>query len=176
MNLLLSREGAGDSAKGKVLFTKQCAVCHQLHAEGGKVGPDLTTADRKNRNYMLSQIVDPSSYIRPEFIAYKIDTTDGRTLTGLVSEANGQAVTLANVVNDQAQKTVLARTDIDKMTPLSVSLMPEKMLDTLSDTDVRDLFAYITADAPKPATNPTSKAAVGPCSSVLRTGIPHKSR
>ncbi len=151
LNLLLSREGAGDVSNGKVIFTKQCGVCHQLHAEGGKVGPDLTTADRKNRNYMLSQIVDPSSYIRPEFIAYKIDTTDGRTLTGLVSESNGQSVTLSNVVNDLAQKTVLARADIDKMIPLAVSLMPEKLLDTLSDAEVRDLFAYITSDAPKPA-------------------------
>ena len=46
--------GAGDAADGKELFTKHCAACHTLFGEGGKVGPDLTTADRKNRDYLLT--------------------------------------------------------------------------------------------------------------------------
>ena len=35
------------------------------------------------------------------------------------------------------------------MLPSAVSLMPEKLLDTLSYQEVRDLFAYLQSDAPK---------------------------
>ncbi len=55
LNVALSREKGADPLRGKVHFAKLCASCHQLHGEGGKVGPDLTTADRKNRGYMLAQ-------------------------------------------------------------------------------------------------------------------------
>ncbi|MCZ2341955.1 MAG: ThuA domain-containing protein [Bacteroidales bacterium] len=157
LNLIMNRQGLGDITKGKALFTKHCAACHQLFNEGGKVGPDLTTADRKNRGYLLAQIVDPSGYIRPEFVSYKIDTVDGRTLTGLASET-GESVTLVNVVNNVAQKTVVPKGDIDAMLPSSVSLMPEKLLDGITNDEVRDLFAYLMSNpaaAPAPAT-PTS--------------------
>ena len=76
--------GTGDPKHGKELFTKHCAACHTLFGEGGKVGPDLTTADRKNRDYLLTHIVDPSLYVRPEFMSYNVTTLDGRRLTGLV--------------------------------------------------------------------------------------------
>ena len=81
LNTALGRE-KGDAARGKVLFTKHCAACHKLHGEGGKVGPDLTTADRKNRGYLLAQIVDPSGYIRPEYVVQNVLTTDERKLVG----------------------------------------------------------------------------------------------
>lgn len=149
LNLVINRKGAGDVAKGKALFTKHCAACHTLFGEGGKVGPDLTTADRKNRTFMLTHVVDPSGYIRPEYVAYQVNTLDGRALTGIVTEPAGESVTLVNVVDNVPQKTVVAKKDIDTMSASAVSLMPEKLLDTLTDAEVRDLFAYISADAPK---------------------------
>lgn len=148
LNRELQIGGRGDPARGKVLFTKHCAACHQLHGEGGKVGPDLTTADRKNRGYMLSQIVDPSGYIRPEYVVHNVTTTDGRKLSGIVAESSAESVTLVNVVNDQPQKAVVAKGDIEDMRPSAVSLMPEKLLDTLGYPEIVDLFAYMTSDAP----------------------------
>ena len=145
LNIALSR-GSGDPLKGKLLFTKNCAVCHLLHGEGGKVGPDLTSADRKNRGYMLTNIVDPSGYIRPEFVSYNVLLHDGRKLSGLVAESTAESITLVNVVNDQVQKTPIARNNIDELSASPTSLMPEKLLDTLNDDDVRDLFAYLQSD------------------------------
>jgi putative membrane-bound dehydrogenase-like protein len=150
--------GRGDPARGKVLFTKHCGACHQLHGEGGKVGPDLTTADRKNRTYMLAQIVDPSGYIRPEYVVHNVTTTDGRKLSGIVTESSAESVTLVNVVNDQPQKTVVAKADIEDMKPSAVSLMPEKLLDTLSYPEIVDLFAYLASDGPGPGKAPGADA------------------
>ena len=146
LNLNMSRAKPGDPANGKVIFTKTCAACHQLHGEGTKIGPDLTTADRKNRMYMLMNIVDPSGYIRPEYITHTVNTLDGRTATGVVVEQSPESLTLANYVNSKVEKAVIAKRDIDKLEPSSVSVMPEKLLDTMTDDQIRDLFAYLASD------------------------------
>jgi len=148
LNVALSREKGADVARGKILFTKHCGACHQLHGEGGKVGPDLTTADRKNRGYMLTQIVDPSGYIRPEFVVQNVLTVDDRKLSGIATET-GESITLVTVVNDQPMKTVIAKKDIADIKPSAISLMPEKLLDTLTEVQIADLFAYMASDAPR---------------------------
>lgn len=135
----------GDKVNGKALFTKHCGTCHTLFGEGNKIGPELTGADRKNREFLLTSIVDPSAYIRPEFVAYVVTLKDGRTLTGLLAEQSPQAITL---VNDKNERTVVARDRIDEMTPAKVSLMPEKVLDPLSEQEIRDLFGYLQSDGP----------------------------
>ena len=84
-----------------MLFTKHCAVCHALHGEGGKVGPDLTATDRKNRMYLLTNIIDPSGYIRPEFVTYSVLTKDDRKLSGLAVDPADGSIALVNVVNDK---------------------------------------------------------------------------
>jgi putative membrane-bound dehydrogenase-like protein len=139
-------QGAGDAARGKVLFQKHCATCHTLFGEGAQIGPDLTAAERKNRAYLVTQVVDPSAYIRPEYVAYTIDTRDGRSLIGLVVESTAGSVTL---VNAKTERTVIPRDKIEEMTPSSVSLMPEKLLDAFSDPELRDLFSYLQSDGPK---------------------------
>ena len=75
-------EAKGDLESGHKLFVKHCAVCHTLYGEGNKVGPDLTSADRKNRDALLLNILDPSGYVRPEYVAQIVVTVDGRVLDG----------------------------------------------------------------------------------------------
>jgi putative membrane-bound dehydrogenase-like protein len=138
----------GKPAHGKELFTKHCATCHTFFGEGAKIGPDLTSADRKNRDYLLTHIVDPSLYIRPEFLSHNVTTLDGRRLSGLVAEETSAAVTLVNVIEEKPVRTVIAKRDIDEMLPSPVSLMPEKLLDTLGYDDIRDLFSYLQTEPP----------------------------
>jgi putative membrane-bound dehydrogenase-like protein len=140
--------GKGNAANGKLLFTKNCAICHTLFGEGNKVGPDLTGADRKNRSWLVTNIVDPSAVIRLEYLAYNVETTDGRVLTGLVVEFSPKSITLVDAKNE---RTVIARDRIDSMKASPVSLMPEKILDPLSDEEVRDLFGYLQGDGPAQA-------------------------
>jgi putative membrane-bound dehydrogenase-like protein len=143
--LHILNQGRGDPARGRVLFQKNCATCHTLFGEGEKIGPDLTGAERKNRAYLVTQVVDPNAYIRPEYVAYTVDTKDGRSLTGLVVESSAGSVTLVNAKNE---RTVVPRDRIEEMTPSTVSLMPEKILDPLGDPELRDLFSYLQADGP----------------------------
>lgn len=146
INIALGKE-TGDATRGKVLFTKHCAACHQLFGEGGKVGPDLTTSDRKNRTYMLTHIVDPSGYIRPEYLVYSVLTKDDRKLSGIATET-AEGITLTNVVNDQVVQTRVPKADVAEMLPSPVSLMPEKILDAMTNAQIADLFAYLMQPTP----------------------------
>jgi putative heme-binding domain-containing protein len=151
INLILTRGGKGNAANGHLLFQKNCATCHTLFGEGNKIGPDLTTADRKNREYLIAQIVDPSAVIRAESQAFNIETTDGRSLFGLVLENTPGSVTL---VDSKNERTVVPRSKIEQMTPATVSLMPEKILDPFSDEELCDLFRYLQGDGPPRSSEP----------------------
>jgi putative membrane-bound dehydrogenase-like protein len=145
----------GNAVAGKLLFEKKCANCHRLFGEGGKIGPDLTGADRKDRTFLLTSIVDPSAVIRKEYLAYVVSTTNGRLLTGLLAESTPKTVTL---LNDKNERTLIPRDEIQAMNPSPQSLMPEGLLDDLDDPQIRDLFSYLQADRP-PAVTASPQAA-----------------
>jgi putative membrane-bound dehydrogenase-like protein len=142
------RAGDGMPAAGRALFVKHCATCHKLFGEGESVGPDLTHANRKDRDYLLVSIVDPSAVIRKEYVAYNVQTTDGRSLTGLIAEQTPSAVTLLDGKN---QRTKIARDKIDSMHESPVSLMPENLLKELKPQELRDLFSYLQCEKPPAA-------------------------
>jgi putative heme-binding domain-containing protein len=124
---------------------KHCATCHTLYGEGNKVGPDLTTADRKSRDSLLINILDPSGTIRPEFVSQVAVLSDGRVLTGLVTESTAERITIVDAKN---QKTTIARDELEEINPSTQSLMPERLLETLAPQEVRDLFRYLQSEKP----------------------------
>jgi putative membrane-bound dehydrogenase-like protein len=138
-------EGPGDMERGHQLFVKHCATCHTLYGEGNKVGPDLTTADRKSRDSLLINILDPSGTIRPEFVSQVAVLSDGRVLTGLVTESTAERITIVDAKN---QKTTIARDELEEINPSTQSLMPERLLETLAPQEVRDLFRYLQSEKP----------------------------
>ena len=103
---------SGNSALGKLLFKKHCASCHQLFGEGTKIGPDLTTANRKDRDFLLASIVDPSAVIRREYLSHVVQTTDGRLLTGLIVEQTPGKLT---IVNAKGERLTLAPAQIESL-------------------------------------------------------------
>ena len=135
----------GDAVRGKPLFTKHCGNCHTLFGEGNKVGPELTGADRKNREFLLTSIVDPSAVVRKEYFNYVVETKDGRVLTGLIAENTPQTVTILDAKNE---RTLLAQDEVERIEQSPQSLMPEKILDELDADEVRDLIRYVQSDGP----------------------------
>jgi putative membrane-bound dehydrogenase-like protein len=144
-NILSKGKNGGDRVRGHAIFMKTCAVCHTLWDEGNKIGPELNGADRKNIDVLAMNIVDPSAVIRAEFGATQIKTSSGQILVGLLVEQNAQSVTLLDANN---ARTVLGRDKIELMKPAALSLMPEKLLNPLSDPEILDFFAYVMGDGP----------------------------
>jgi putative heme-binding domain-containing protein len=132
--------GKGDAAAGKVVFTNTCAKCHKLFGEGGQVGPELTGYERDNLRYWLENIIDPSASIRDEYVAFVVETKDGRSLTGIIVAQDKATVSLRQ--ND-GTTIRLAREQIEDLAASPISLMPEDVLKELKDQQLRDLFAYL---------------------------------
>ena len=135
----------GDSVRGREIYKKTCAICHRLYDEGNQVGPDLTHANRKDRDYLLVNIVDPSAVIRKEYLNYNLETTDGRFLTGLIAEQSADRITILAANNERA---TIARDQIKTLQESPVSLMPENLLNGLKPQELRDLFSYLQSDKP----------------------------
>jgi putative membrane-bound dehydrogenase-like protein len=146
----LSSQGADaprspDGLRGGELFKKHCGVCHTLFDDGGQTGPNLTGYERSNLEFLLLAIVDPSAAIREEFTNYQVVTIDGRVLTGLIDEQTATTVTLRGANN---QQTLLNRDDIDVLQATPASIMPDGLVEKLTDSELRDLFAYLMARTP----------------------------
>jgi putative heme-binding domain-containing protein len=139
------RAAAGDPRVGQALFTKHCANCHKLFSEGATVGPDLTFANRTDRDYLLVSLVDPSSVIRKEFLTYSARLDDGRVVSGLIAEQNAEQVTFFNA---KAEKSVVLRSSIEELRESPVSLMPDNFYREFKPQELRDLFAYLQAKNP----------------------------
>lgn len=134
------RAMAGNAATGQLVFKKHCATCHQLFGDGTKLGPDLTSANRQDRDFLLISLVDPSTVIRKEYVSVVIQTNDGRVLTGLPVVRDDSGVTLVDAKNMQI---AVAAAEIDELHESPVSLMPSDLYRQLQPQELRDLFAYL---------------------------------
>jgi len=130
----------GDGPRGRVVYNKICAQCHTLFDVGGKVGPDITGANRTDLNYLLETIVDPNAVIPNEYRTMEIETKDGRSLTGVVKVMGDKSVLLQTA----NELLTLPRDEIASQRQTELSMMPEGLLAPLTDQEVRDLIYYLT--------------------------------
>ena len=141
-----ARLSQADTSAGRALFNRSCANCHTLFGEGKKVAPDLTGAQRNNLNYLLENIVDPSATVSKNFKLSVIVQEDGRVINGVVVARTEKTLT----VQTATDQIVVQRDEIEEMTESPVSLMPEKLLDVLTDEQTRDLIAYLMVPSQVP--------------------------
>jgi putative heme-binding domain-containing protein len=130
----------GDAAAGRPLFMAHCGTCHKLFDEGRNIGPDLTGYDRNNIDDLLVNIVDPSAYIREGYAAHHLVTRNGRNVIGTLVSKTPESVTLQPMTGEPV--TISARY-ISSMTLFKISIMPERLLNNMSEKQLRDLFTYM---------------------------------
>jgi len=131
--------------KGQPIYKQRCAVCHTLWNKGGKAGPDLTSYQRTDLDMLLLAMIAPSAEIREGFATNVIETKDGATLAGFISDQAGDTL----VLRDAAGQThTISKDRITKQTPLPGSLMPEGLLAGLTDQELRDFIACLRSTTP----------------------------
>ena len=144
LDKLLPLIGTGDISRGKKLFfaeKSKCASCHRVGERGSRIGPDLTTIGANRAGHdLLESIVLPSSTIVRDFEPYNIVTNDGRVLTGLITRQTTDSVTIQQQTGDPI---TLARKDIDEMAAGTVSIMPNGLDKTLTESELADVIAYL---------------------------------
>ncbi|MEQ1829183.1 MAG: PVC-type heme-binding CxxCH protein [Pirellula sp.] len=132
---------SADLSNGRAMFEKHCAACHRLFDSGGKIGPDITGAQRTNLDYLLENLIDPSASVAKDFQMELILTKEDRVVTGLVVSENEMAVTI-QTVNEQV---VIPKNEIESRKPSQASLMPDGILQPFSFSQIRDLMGYLSS-------------------------------
>ena len=138
-------QAGGKAEAGAKLFEARCSSCHQLFGQGGNIGPDLSGKERGNVANMLLNIIDPNASIREGYTLFQLKTKDGRTLVGFVDERDPARLVLRDPAG---QRTTVPTSGIAEERALPNSLMPEGLLEGLSDQELRDFFTYLSAPAP----------------------------
>ncbi len=138
---------------GKAIFRNVCSACHMLHGEGGNIGPDITGSNRTNTTYLLSNILNPSGDVQEDYKLVVVTTQDGRTYSGNVIAENDRNITLRVVGQDPIH---ISKSQIQSRDVSEKSMMPEGLLNNLTDDEFINLFAYLKT------LNPPDKLEVSP--------------
>jgi putative heme-binding domain-containing protein len=158
MSFLGSKEATrGSSQRGAAVYTKaQCAKCHRFGERGEGVGPDLTTVGKRfQKKEILESILFPSQVISDQYASKSVTRTDGRIVWGIVAQ---QADGSVAVRQSDATKVTISKDDIDSISPIKKSIMPDGLLNGLSLEEISDLFAYLLqSPEPQVARRPTSR-------------------
>ena len=138
----------GSWARGRAVFFGEqalCSRCHAVHGKGGDLGPDLSNLVHRDYASVLRDITSPSFAINPDHLTYLLELTDGRTLTGAVRTAGDRV----RVDDAKGAVTDVARADVARMAPLSVSTMPEGLPALLGPDRMRDLMTFLLTAPPR---------------------------
>ena len=130
----------GNATKGMNHFISRCMACHRAGTMGLAVGPDLITVKTKGREALLTAILEPHKEVASQFIAYTVNTKDGQTLAGIISNDTASSMTIKMMGG--VEKT-LQRADIKGSSSSGQSLMPEGIETGMSVEDMADLLSYI---------------------------------
>ncbi len=139
----VARSGNPDLGRAVFLDVKKggCATCHRMEGVGGNVGPDLTRVwETLSFDKRVESILEPSKEIKEGFGTYKVATTNGRVLTGLLLAETGDGVTLRDP--DGREVRIPAR-EIDEKGFDKTSLMPAGILGQLTNKELTDLLAFL---------------------------------
>jgi putative heme-binding domain-containing protein len=142
---LSTKEPKPDVSLGRAVYAKTCQQCHVLFATGGIVGPELTGSNRANLDYLLSNIVDPSSVMAKEYQP-AILNCDGRVVTGIVKAEDSKAITLQKADGIE----IIPLSEIEERKLSEKSMMPEDQLKLFSKHEIRSLIAYLASDRQMP--------------------------
>ena len=137
-------EGKPDPEAGRRIFFHAagaaCAQCHRHTGRGNVVGPDLSFISKQgNRQQILESIIEPSRQVAPQFYTTLLELSDGKQFTGILLRSSSNEVYRDNF----GQEVTFQKSEIENRKELRSSLMPSGLLEGMSDSQVRDLLAFL---------------------------------
>lgn len=158
----------GAVERGTALFDKNCAQCHAMRGHGHEVGPNLGEFAGKSVADFVQAILDPNSAVNANYLAYQVETKDGRSLSGIVRGETASGLTL--VQGGGVRETIL-RGDIKEIRASALSLMPEGLEQAMTPQDLADLIAWIKKSAPAAFGGASEEQAVKARADFLKAGM-----
>jgi putative heme-binding domain-containing protein len=141
----------GDWENGRKMFFDKalCYKCHTVRGTGGKIGPDLSNLVYRDYASVLRDITEPSAAINPDFLAFNVQLNDGEMANGVVMENTAENLVLGQV---DGRSLTIPKSKVKAMKPSTISLMPENILQGLSEQQRKDLLTFLLMEPPTEAT------------------------
>ncbi|TWU18775.1 Azurin [Allorhodopirellula heiligendammensis] len=142
--LVSQARDSGDAVRGAKVFADAkfaCLSCHQVGSHGGSIGPDLSTiANVRSWDQMVESVLWPQREVAPDYVTWKILTTDGDIVSGLQHSSDDASV----VVRDSASGilTSVRKDEIEEQVP-GGSVMPGGLVAAMTPQQRLDLIRFL---------------------------------
>ncbi len=93
------------------------------------------------KEHLLNEILDPNRNVEGNFRVYTVATNDDRVLVGLLASETKTSVEL---IDAEAKRHVVQRTEIDQIAASTKSLMPEGFEKQISNDELANLLEFLT--------------------------------
>ena len=135
----------GNRDRGREIFAKVCATCHQAEGRGVDVGPNLATVTGRSPEDLLVHILDPNREVAPNFVNYNIATVQGRLISGIIAGETASTIVLKR---SEGATDTIPREQIEQVQSTGLSLMPEGLENVLTVPEFADLIAFVRTIRP----------------------------
>jgi len=126
--------------KGKEVFTKTCAICHQIDGQGALVGPQLDGVGARGLDRLLEDVIDPNRNVDPMFRYSNVTLKDGDTISGLSRGEVGQNLVLIDLTG---KENPIPKSDVQSVEVSKLSLMPTGFGEIIPADDFNNLLTFL---------------------------------
>lgn len=135
-------EAEGDADLGWELFRRTgCGVCHNVHGEGERIGPDIVSFVRNSDAEMfLRSLFLTEERIQARYQAHRFELRNGRTLEGIPLERSAATIRLRDGAGNPFE---VDRDRIHREWENAGSLMETKVLPEWTASELASLRAYL---------------------------------
>ncbi len=134
----------GNAERGESLYkseTLMCQNCHALDQIESKVGPELRSIGASAPvDYLLESLIRPNDAIKEGYQTLNVETEDGAFIAGIRSQENSESLILRGVTEEE----IVIPVGNIKSRNQGRSLMPEGLVDSLSQQDLLDLVKFLS--------------------------------
>lgn len=141
---LVAQAEHADPHRGEFIYRREdlaCTKCHAIGGIGGEVGPDLSSIGASAPiDYIAESLVLPNEKIKEGFHALTIVTEDDQILNGILVTQDNEKL----VLRDAENRLLTVPTQDIVATKMGGSLMPQGVMDRLSDQQRADLLRFLS--------------------------------
>jgi putative heme-binding domain-containing protein len=143
--VVASVKALGDPVRGEAIFRRaelNCLKCHSIGDAGGLVGPNmLSLGATAQLDYIVDSLLIPGKNIKEGYQTVVVQTTEGKVLSGIKLRQTNTDLLIRDA-DDKDLSIPLAQIDEQNN---GASLMPTGLADRLTESEFRDLVAFLSA-------------------------------
>ena len=131
---------------GAALFTKHCALCHQVAGKGVLIGPQLDGIGQRGLERVLEDVLDPNRNVDVNFRTTTLVMKDGKIFSGLIRREEGATLVM---VDNKGKEFSVTVADIDERVKSNLSLMPANVHEVVNEREFLDLVSFLVSQRQK---------------------------